>query len=147
LLDGGRCAELVTMGSNDFGKIKTKLDGGRMVALQNVVEGFSRFRLAVRADGWFPMFPALFLESVRCRELVVNQFRQMIFGCVTIETRGFREPLPGDIAQCGWGPRIFGTKVLVKSGNCDGFTISCMIVLMNGAMRGDEHTRAGREKG
>ena len=40
-LDGSRGAVLVTMGHQDFGKIDSELDGGGMVAPQDVVEGLA----------------------------------------------------------------------------------------------------------
>ena len=40
-LDGNRGAVLVTMGHQDFGKIDSELDGGGMVAPQDVVKGLA----------------------------------------------------------------------------------------------------------
>lgn len=59
------------------------------------------------------MLPALFLESVGRRELVVNQFCQMVGGGVTVEARRFCEPLPVYIRESRWRPLVFRAQVVM----------------------------------
>ena len=93
------------------------------------------------------MFPALFLESVWSRELIVNQFCQVVRGGMLIKARRFGEPLPIDVGQCNGSPPVFRTEVLVESGNVDGFAISGMVVFVNGVGRRNQHARTAWEEG
>jgi DNA polymerase IIIc chi subunit len=65
---------------------------------------------------------------------------------VSVKAPGLSEPLPLDIAQRGGRPLVFRAEVLVEGRNSDGFAISRVIFLMDGAGRRQEHARAGWEK-